>query len=41
MKREFMQMPESKRTPLMAFCQRLPHQLTVRTEMRALLEKEA
>lgn len=41
MKRELMQMSESKRAQLMAFCQKLPHQLTMRSEMRALLEREA
>jgi hypothetical protein len=38
MKKRFLQLPEQERASLIAFCRQLPYQLTVRAEMRALLE---
>lgn len=38
MKKRFLQLPEQERASLIAFCSQLPYQLTVRAEMRALLE---
>lgn len=38
MKKRFLQLPEQERASLIAFCHQLPYQLTVRAEMRALLE---
>lgn len=38
MKKRFLQLSEQERASLIAFCRQLPYQLTVRAEMRALLE---
>lgn len=38
MKKRFLQLPEQERASLIAFCHQLPYHLTVRAQMRALLE---
>lgn len=39
MKKRFLELPQMERTALIEFCNRLPRQLTVRYEMRDLLEE--
>ena len=38
MKKRFLQLPARERASLIAFCRQLPYQLTVRAQMRELLE---
>lgn len=39
MRKRFKQLPEQERTALLDFCRQLPYRLTVRYEMRDLLER--
>lgn len=41
MKKRFLQLPEQERSALLDFCRQLPYRLTVRYEMRDLLERRA
>lgn len=41
MKKRFLKLPEQERNALLDFCRQLPYRLTVRYEMRYLLERRA